>query len=244
MAHGAGEATTILVTPVWNDSRRLAGYGPELAAVLARHDAPVRWIIADDGSDPAEHPRLASLREGFAGVFPHVSLHLAEAHQGKGGVIREAWELDDGADWYAFVDADGSISGPEMLRLIERAWKSGRSSIGVRKVTATTRVEERWWRGLRHRGFLLACRLLLGLETEDTQCGAKVIRGDDFRRIRGRLREVGFAFDAEMLGVMNAEGIPWDEVPVNWVEKGNSKLRPLDSWRMLKALWRIRRRLD
>jgi hypothetical protein len=243
MAQGEDEANTILVTPVWNDSRRLAGYGPELAAVLARHEAAVRWIIADDGSEPTEHPRLMALREGFASVYPHVDLHLAEIHRGKGGVILEAWDLAGRADWYAFVDADGSISGPEMLRLIERARKSGRSTIGVRKATATTRVEERWWRGLRHRGFLLACRLLLGLDTEDTQCGAKVIRGEDYRRIRGRLKEVGFAFDAEMLGIMNAEGIEWDEVPVNWVEKGQSRLRPMDSWRMLKALWRIRQRL-
>ncbi|MFM2243593.1 MAG: hypothetical protein RLZ97_2449 [Verrucomicrobiota bacterium] len=243
MAHGAGEATTILVTPVWNDSRRLAGYGPELAAVLARHEAAVRWIIADDGSEADELPRLSALREGFASVFPRIELHPAALHRGKGGVIIEAWEAAPDADWYAFVDADGSIAASEMLRLIERAWKSGRTTIGVRKTTTTTRVEERWWRGLRHRGFLLACRLLLGLDTDDTQCGAKVIRGDDFRRIRGRLREVGFAFDAEILGVMNAEGIEWDEVPVNWVEKGESRLRPADSWKMLKALWRIRARL-
>ena len=40
----------LLVTPVWNDSARLAGFGATLAKALADSSLSIRWLIADDGS--------------------------------------------------------------------------------------------------------------------------------------------------------------------------------------------------
>ena len=245
MASDSDDATIILVTPVWNDSRRLASYGAELAKELAKRDSTIQWVIADDGSEePGEIPRLQAQLEEYRKTYPHVSLHLASHHNGKGSVVREAWTLSPEADWLSFADADGSVNAQDMLDLIEYAVSAGESTIGVRKTTETTRVQEGLMRGIRHRGFLLAVQLLLGFRTEDTQCGAKVIRGDDFRTVAPRLIELGWAFDAEMLAELNAAGLTWHERPVNWVEKGASRIRPWqDSITMLISLFRIRKRM-
>ncbi len=245
MSQATHDATIILVTPVWNDSVRLAGYGVELARELAARESSISWVIADDGSRAAERPRLEHLLEKFRLVYPNVSVHFAAEHRGKGAVIREAWSLHPGADWLAFVDADGSVNAHDMLGLIDAAVASGESTIGVRKTTDRTRVQEGFIRGIRHRGFLLAVRLLLGFRTEDTQCGAKVICGRSYRQIVTRLIEPGWAFDAEMLAEFHAAGHPWREEPVNWVEKGASRIRPwMDSLRMLVSLIKIRSRLQ
>lgn len=238
------EPRILLVTPVWNDSQRLADFGAELAAVLAATDPPVRWVIADDGSGPAEVGRLAALRDGFAAVHPHVEVHPASAHLGKGGVVREAWALDPLADWLAFVDADGSAPAADVRRLLRIALDRGESVLGVRRRTATTRVVETPWRGLAHRGFLLAVRLLLGLRCQDPQCGLKVLRGPDYRRVAPRLAENGLAFDSEMLAALARDGARWHEEPVNWIQKPGGKVHPLrDAWGMLAALWRVRSRI-
>lgn len=244
MAGADNDATIILVTPVWNDSRRLEGYGLELAEELARRAASVRWIIADDGSRGDEKPLLEALLARYRETHANTALHFAASHRGKGAVVREAWSLAPNAEWLAFVDADGSVGAADMLELIDHAVRAGRTTLGVRKRTETTRVEEGLLRGLRHRGFLAAVRLILGVHSEDTQCGAKVLRGADFRDIEPRLVEPGWAFDAELLAELNAAGRTWDEVPVNWVEKGHSRIRPWkDSLNMLLALLRIRRRM-
>jgi hypothetical protein len=235
----------VLVTPVWNDSARLAVYGPSLARALAGSPLVVRWIIADDGSEPHEHELLNQLRDNLAAVFPSVETHFAARHHGKGSVVREAWALAPEADWLAFVDADGSVSGDDMLALIGRAVTSGVSVLGIRKRTATTRVVESIHRALVHRGFLLTVRLLLGLHCEDPQCGAKVIKGGDYRRIARRLVEHGLAFDSELLAALAHSGADWIEVPVNWVEKKGGKIKVLrDAWRMFTALLRIRAARD
>lgn len=231
----------LLVTPVWNDSARLAVFGRELAAALAASDLPVRWVIADDGSGGEEHARLHALCREFAAVFPGVETHFAARHLGKGAVVREAWGLAPAADWLSFVDADGSVSAEDFLGLIGRAVTSGVSVLAIRRRTETTHVEESLVRGLAHRGFLLATRLLLGLRCADPQCGAKVIKGADYRAVAGQLVEEGFAFDAEMLAALAHRGAVWAEVPVTWIQKKGAKVRLFrDAWRMFAALLRIR----
>lgn len=234
----------LLVTPVWNDSARLADFGAELAAALATTRLPIHWVIADDGSAAGEAERLEALRAAFAATFPRIGVHLASAHRGKGSVVREAWCSAPEADWLAFVDADGSVAAHDLLALVDEAIAGDRSVIGVRVRTAKTRVVESPWRGLAHRGFLLAARVLLGLRCADPQCGAKVLRGADYRRIAGQLVEPGLAFDSELLATLAASGASWREIPVNWIEKPGGKVRPLrDAWGMLDALLRVRRRL-
>ena len=233
----------LLVTPVWNDSARLAVFGATLAKALADSPLPIRWVIADDGSAAGEHARLTDLLTKFSRVFPHVALHFAATHRGKGAVIREAWALTPDAAWFAFVDADGSVTAEGMLELIGSAVASGSSVLGIRKRTATTRVIESPWRGLAHRGFLTAAHLLLDLQCEDPQCGAKIFNGADYRRVDSYLTENGLAFDSELLATLKRDGATWTEIPVNWIQKKGGKVHPLrDGWGMFAALLRIRKR--
>lgn len=241
----AGSADDIvLVTPVWNDSARLARFGPSLATALDDSPLPIRWVIADDGSGSAETDRLRELLDDFSQVHPHTSLHLAGRHRGKGGVVREAWSLHPHAGWHAFVDADGAVSADEMLRLIDIAVKSRGNVLGIRKRTAQTRIEESLRRSFTHHAFIAAAKAVLGIPSDDPQCGAKVFRGDDYRVIAPLLEEEGFAFDCELLARLHREGFTWLEVPVNWTEIHGGKVRfPQDAWRMLRALFRIRRKI-
>ncbi len=234
----------LLVTPVWNDSARLAGFGTELAQALANSPLPIHWIIADDGSTQHEHRQLKELQAAFSQIFPKVQLHFAAQHHGKGAVVREAWSLRPEAAWLAFVDADGSVTPREMLRLIDTAMAAEISTLGIRKLTHTTQFVESRWRGIFHRGFLLAAHLLLDLQCEDPQCGAKILRGTHYRRIAHGLSENGLAFDSELLCALKRDGATWSEIPVTWIQKPGSKVRPLhDAWGVFKALLRIRKRL-
>ena len=235
--------TILLVTPVWNDSARLAGFGPELAAALATAALPLRWIIADDGSETSDRARLAELLEKFAAIFPQVTLHYAAAHYGKGSVIREAWALDPQVEWLAFVDADGAVSAAQSIALIEAAVAADCSVMGIRKRTPETRIQESFYRGVLHRVFLAVADYMLGMRSEDLQCGAKVLRAADYRRIAPSLREGGLAFDSELLCALHHSGATWQELPVSWTQKHGGKVNPLrDAWGMLKALYRVRRR--
>ncbi|MFZ9941202.1 MAG: glycosyltransferase [Luteolibacter sp.] len=231
----------VLVTPVWNDAARLEAFGPELAAALASADLPIRWVIADDGSTNDEQARLIALHEKFSQIYPQVFLHHAREHRGKGSVIREAWALMPDAACFAFVDADGSVSARDLMGLLRTALDAGVSVLGVRRSTASTRVEMGAWRGLVHRAYRWLVRVMLDLHSDDPQCGVKVILGNDYRRVVGGLRENGFSFDTELLTRLAKAGCRWREIPVSWTQKKRGKVRPFrDAWGMMAALWRQR----
>jgi len=235
--------SVLIVTPVWNDSTRLSEYGPRLARAFSQSSLPLRWVIADDGSGEEEVETLRKLQQEFQNTFPEVSLHLADGHRGKGSIIREAWDADADSTWLAFADCDGSVTAGDLLALIGKAVEGGESIIGIRKRTAETQITESAYRWIFHHGYLLVVRLLLGLQSEDLQCGAKIIRAADYRRVSPRLVEPGFPFDTELLSALLEEGCGWREVPVNWTEKKGGKVRPMsDAWKMFKAVLRIRRR--
>lgn len=233
----------LLVTPVWNDSVRLDPYGARLAAALADAGLPVRWIIADDGSRRGEHDRLRELKERYERVYPQVELLFSGTHRGKGSVVREAWSKYPDAAWFCFVDADGSVTAPDCIRLLRSALDLQSSVLGIRKRTDQTLLKESWFRGLAHRIYLWLTRILLDMHCGDTQCGVKMIRGDDYRSVSHRLEEDGLAFDSELLYTLKRIGADWVEIPVSWEEKSGGKVRPLrDAFGMVLALLRIRER--
>src|ERR1700752_2458104 len=83
-------------------------------------------------------------------------------------------------------------------------------------------------------------RLWTGIPFRDTQCGFKLLRGDDARAIAREMREEGFAFDVEMILLARRRGLEVREIPVKWRNDARSRVDPVkDSLRMLAAIPRI-----
>lgn len=236
----------VLVTPVWNDSKRLSVFGQALSSALATAELPVRWIIADDGSDANEAERYATLREKFATVYPHVELLQFGVRSRKGGAVYDAWSHVNSADYYGFVDADGAVSPEAILHLIRLAMQGSGSDavIASRPLSGSMEVHRSGLRKCVFRAFRMLVRCLVGVQFEDTQCGAKVIPGTAYREIADNLEERGFIFDVELLVALQQSGVEIVEEPIDWREVSGSRIRlSSDSFEMIRGLFRIRRRL-
>ena len=236
----------LLVTPVWNDSFRLSQFGPCLADALSASSLSVHWVIADDGSSKSEVARLHELIEGFTESYAFVSYVRCPHRFRKGGAIYQAWDLNNSAEWFAFVDADGAIDAASVIALLEKAQQeSDRTAVvGVRQNTPDNPVERPFGRSISFKLFTLLTRALLGASFIDTQCGVKVLPASAFRSIRPRLQEHGFVFDVELLLALQQSGYRLVEVPIPWAEIPGGKVNPLrDAWGMLLGLLRIRSRL-
>ena len=75
----------VLVTPVWNDSARLAAFGPSLAEALRNAGMRVHWVVADDGSSAGEKDALKNLVALFRETYPGVELMAFDERSRKGG---------------------------------------------------------------------------------------------------------------------------------------------------------------
>jgi len=219
-----------LVIPAYNEEKRILLFFDS----IARFDGEL--IVVCDGTD-----RTAEIVDAVAARRPDLQIRcLRYNHRlGKGGGViaglREAR-----APLVGYVDADGSTGMAEMLRLFA-ALSHADGAIGSRWVDGSTlTVQQGFMRRLESRGFNLLIRLLFGLSFHDTQCGAKVFTKTAVDTVLPRMVSQGFEFDVELLWRLKNAGFRVDEIPIEWQNKGDSRVQKRDMLRMLTGLFRIR----
>ena len=138
------------------------------------------------------------------------------------------------------MDADASASVAQMASLFSEL-EGADCVIGSRWLPGSI-VPERQGiaRRFESRGFNLLIRLLFGLSLTDTQCGAKVFKKSAIDAVIGEMVTTGFEFDVELLWRLSLKGHTIKEHPITWQNQGGSRVRGMDSIRMLKSLVSIR----
>ena len=223
-----------VVIPAYNEERRLPATLNAVLADLRGRRRPFEVLVADDGSSDAT-ARLA--RE----AGPEVRV-LRLAHRGKGAAVRDG-VLASSGDLVLVTDAD--LSTPiEEVDLLVAALEGCEVAIGSRNVAgARVAVRQRLDRRVMGRVFNLLVRVLLLPGLQDTQCGVKLFRRDVALAVFERCQSDGFAFDVEALSLARRLGHRVAEVPVEWRNSPDSRVRPLvDVPRMFWELLTIRRR--
>jgi dolichyl-phosphate beta-glucosyltransferase len=143
----------------------------------------------------------------------------------------------------AFTDADLAYP-PDLLRdllvAVEDGWDVAvgsrwhRDSRALARPSLLRRVSSRLFN-------LLTATVLLG-QYRDTQCGCKAFRSDVARLLFGHTRLDGFAFDVEVLHLVERYRLSLTEVPVQVTDGGSSTVRVASAaLRMIRDLFRIRR---
>ena len=244
--------TLSVVIPAYNEGARLPAFVEQLAHSCLAHPTPVlEFIVSDDGST-SEHVRqeresVERAQERLAGTPHRFRFRTAERNGGKGTAIRAGWhEADARAEWWGFLDADGAVSAPEFSRLARLAASSPALDVvvGSRVQMAGRRVERSLFRHLQGRIFATLTDLQFHLGFYDTQCGAKLFRASLLRPLLDQLREDRWLLDVELLVRMREQGARALEVPIDWADAGDSKVRfGVDAARMFWGLRKMRRRM-
>lgn len=219
-----------LVIPAYNEENRITLFFDSIAGFDGE------LIVVCDGED-----RTADIVETIAGQRPDLTIRcLRFDHRlGKGGGVIAGLK-EARAPLVGYVDADGSTSMEEMLRLFS-SFPSADGAIGSRWVAGSTlTVKQGIMRQLESRGFNLLIRILFGLTYHDTQCGAKVFSKQAVMEVLPHMISRGFEFDVELLWRLNKAGFRVVEVPIEWQNKGDSRVQKRDMIRMLAGLFRIR----
>jgi dolichyl-phosphate beta-glucosyltransferase len=191
-------------------------------------------IVVDDGSDDGTAD--AALAAGADQVVVH------PRNRGKGAAVREGMLVARGRT-SAFTDADLAYA-PGQLRQILAAIEDGWDvAIGDRRHPGSrTLADASWSRALGSRVInWLSYAVLLG-SYRDTQGGLKGFRSDVARVVFARSRIDGFAFDIEVLHLVERYQFSLLEVPVEVTNSSRSTVRAArDAARLVTDLFRMRR---
>jgi dolichyl-phosphate beta-glucosyltransferase len=231
-----------LILPAFNEAQRLPPY---LEAVRCYLDQqyPGRYevLVVDDGSSDG----LDRLVEHVAAGWPQLRLLRHKHNLGKGAAVRSGVQAARG-ELLLFADADGATPIADEARLAEAIRQGADLAVGSRLLSGRqTHRSRSLLRGLAGRLFASLARRTLRLEVRDTQCGFKMFRGHVGRRLFALVRESGYLFDLELLGLAQRLGYRIAEVSINWTEipGGHFSLARAVP-RVLVGLPRLRRRLQ
>lgn len=219
-----------LVIPAYNEENRIR----PLFDAIGHFDGEL--IVVCDGTD-----RTAQVVQEIARTRDDLAIRcLTFDHRlGKGGGVIAGLAAAR-APLVGFFDADGSTTIFEMMRLFSYLSQND-CAIGSRWADGSTlTVRQGILRRLESRSFNMLIRYLFGLDFNDTQCGAKVFKKTAIDRILPLIVSRGFEFDVEILWQLRRGGCQVVEVPIEWQNKGDSRVRKRDMMRMVANLFLIR----
>lgn len=235
------EVLVEIVIPVYNEQEVLEKSVKALRSYLEEH-FPYRWriTIADNASIDATWQIASRLQETYPDVK---ALHLDQ--KGRGRALRYAWTNTD-ADVVSYMDVDLSTNLKSFLPLVAPII-TGHSELAIGSRLAPGAVVTRQWkREIISRCYNLMIKLGFLNAFSDAQCGFKACRTDAVHRMLPLIENNEWFFDTEMLLLAERNHLRIYEVPVEWIEDLDSRVKIVKTaledmkglWRMRKQFWR------
>ncbi|CAM4164060.1 bifunctional glycosyltransferase family 2/GtrA family protein [Kibdelosporangium persicum] len=229
--------TVDVVVPVHNEERALRGCVDVLKAYLGER-FPFEWTITI--VDNASTDGTLSIAGDLAETDDRVRvLHLDE--KGRGRALRTAWRWSD-ADVVAYMDVDLSTGLDALLPLVAPL-VNGHSDISIgSRLAPGARTVRGPKRELISRCYNALIRLSHGARFSDAQCGFKAARTDVIRPLLDHVKDDNWFFDTELLLLAEHNGLRVHEVPVDWVEDVDTRVKiGSTAWEDIRGLVRVAR---
>lgn len=228
-----------LVIPAHNEENRIGRTLDRYTTHFKETPYTISYIVVLNGCSDNTHVVVRDAQERLRDI---AIVDLQEA--GKGIALKEGFlkALSTDADHIGFVDADMATTPQEFEKLIKQgihydgiiASRYLKESIVV---PARPWVKE-WGRRLVYQPLVWA---LFGMRFADYQCGAKLFKRAVIETIAPALTVRQWAFDVELLYLCKKAGFTIKEVPTEWHDQADSKLKIRSGFVMLKALFKVRR---
>ncbi len=228
-----------IIIPAYNEAGRILPYLRRIAEYMRGRGGPFEVLVVDDGSIDA----TSSIVSALTTSIPEISLLRLSDRRGKGAAVRRGMQAAAG-QLRLFTDADGATPIEELPRL-ERAIEQG-ADLAIGSRALASRLPEFSVHARLHRtvlGSLFNAAVRQGgiRNIADTQCGFKLFRCSVAQDLFSVATIDGYGFDLELLYIAQRRGYRVAEVPINWADQPDSKVRVWrDGFLMMRELARVR----
>ena len=227
-----------IIIPAFNEGSpdRLPKSLPEIFTFLDGQDFTAEVIIVNNNStdNTLKIAEEAAASRDYARV-------ITETRQGKGAAVKTGMTHARGDYWF-ICDADLSMPIEEVVKFVPPQLDGFDIAIASRELPDSVRVNEPEARHIIGRLFNLGVRMLAVHSLHDTQCGFKCFRREVGEVLFPLQTIDGWTFDVELLFIAQQRGYSIIEIPITWIYKGESKVKPFsDLYQVIIEILRIRR---
>jgi len=241
--------------PIYNENSIISGTLDELYTYLSvlagKTGAQIELIFADDGSSDGCGDTIRNDVKSKSMDKITVKVTGYAQNMGKGYAVRHA-VLASAGDIVMFTDCDIAYGTDAIGRAFE-ALTANRNSdeekvaalIGSRNTAESDGyLAYSKLRKLFSKVYIKVLNIAAGFHLSDSQCGFKSFDGDCARRVFSLCESNGFAFDIEVIMIAQKLGYTIEEMPVQVLKHGDSKVRIVrDSIKMLSDIGKIKKHI-
>jgi glycosyltransferase involved in cell wall biosynthesis len=233
-----------VIIPAYNEGGRkgkeLRKNLGDIAKYLGKKGINYEVIVVSDGSKD----NTVAVANEYKGVIKNLIVIDRKVNRGKWYSVREGY-LKAKGKYRLLTDADGATA----IDNLEKFWplmKKGEDVIiGSRDLEAAKilKHQPKWKELLGDAGNILI-QFMMGLRgIKDTQCGFKVFSEKAVRDIVPQLKVDRWGGDFEMLMLAKKKGYKINEVPVVWVDAGQSLVGIRGYLKTLQELFQVKWRM-
>jgi dolichyl-phosphate beta-glucosyltransferase len=223
-----------IVIPAYNEEERILQSLHKIIAFVEKEKIEYEIIIADDGSSDGTR----AIVEDCLRTNKNIRLTHKRKNRGKGYTVREGMLLAK-KKYCLFSDADLSTPIHE-LKKFDKFAAVYSMVIGTR-TKDSIKVKQPFIRIFAGRVFSIIVKTASGLSIDDTQCGFKMLERKAVKRLFGKMKIDGWAFDVELLHLAKKHKVDVKVIPIAWRNDVRSKVKFTAPIRMFFEVLKIRR---
>jgi len=206
-----------LVIPAFNEEKVIRSTLTQYISYFTSKGINYELVVMIDGAD-----QTGEIVKGFAKKNKNIIYRISKKRLGKGNAIIEGFKIAKG-DLLGFVDADLAVK-PEAFNDLLKCGTDMDVIIASRNVPGAVIIRDRpFLQRFGSWGFNTLVKIILNLNINDTQCGAKLFKRAVVAEIlKADLTNDPWAFDAELLRIAASKGFKIKEVPTVWEHRDES----------------------
>lgn len=198
-----------VVLPCYNVASSIAANLKRLEELLSAQQIAYQIIPIDDGSEDGTRAALETIAQTSPQILP---VYFPE-NRGKGAAIL-AGAARATSPWVLLLDGDFDLDPAALPAFCEVAAQTGADIIAGSKLHPASEVDYPLRRKVLSKIYHCLTQHLLKLPIQDTQSGMKLVRREALVYALERVLVKRFAFDLELLTVMQHGGFIFAEAPV------------------------------
>lgn len=210
-----------VVVPAYNEGKVLRVNLEKIIKYLKSKKYSWEIVVVDDGSGDNTY----NIAESFS--KKGVKAYKFSQNQGKGGALKEGFKKANG-QYVIFMDADLSVP-LKNIDIFLSELKDNKVVIGSRRIGGSNIVvHQPFLRENMGRVFTLLTKVVTSTDLADYTCGFKGFEKKAGKKIFGYSQIKRWSYDAEIMFLANKFGYKIKELPVEWFNRVDSRVKLSD----------------
>ena len=224
-----------IVFPAYNEAERIEKAIKETEKFLKKINYDYEIIVAEDGSTDGTDKVVQEL------VNDKIRLFHSDVRLGRGKALMNAFEKAKG-EIVISMDVDLATNIKHLKDLIEAIENGYDIAIGSRLIEGS-KAKRSFERLLYSKVYNFLVRALLKSKIKDHQCGFKAFKKDIVVKLGKEAKDNHWFWDTEILVLAQRKGYKIKEIPVEWTEGKDTKVRRTDVFYMFSRILKMWLRL-